>query len=63
MELYRRYDDIEDAPPPPDRPDWCGGMLFYYVYLNKIIFFNLFIEGGHEPVTMSNGIDPRPSSS
>lgn len=21
-ELYRRYDSIEDAPPPPDRPDW-----------------------------------------
>lgn len=22
-ELYRRYDDVEDAPPPPERPDWC----------------------------------------
>lgn len=23
MELYRRYDDVEDAPPPPPLPDWC----------------------------------------
>lgn len=22
-ELYRRYDDVEDAPPPPPRPSWC----------------------------------------
>lgn len=22
-ELYRRYDDIADAPPPPNLPDWC----------------------------------------
>lgn len=22
-ELFRRYDDIEDAPPPPVRPAWC----------------------------------------
>lgn len=22
-ELYRRYDDEEDAPPPPEMPDWC----------------------------------------
>jgi len=22
-ELYRRYDDMEDAPPPPPRPSWC----------------------------------------
>lgn len=23
QELYRRYDDVEDAPPPPARPTWC----------------------------------------
>ena len=23
QELYRRYDDIEDAPPAPPRPSWC----------------------------------------
>ncbi|CAH1970958.1 unnamed protein product [Acanthoscelides obtectus] len=23
VELYRRYDDEEDAPPPPNLPDWC----------------------------------------
>ncbi|KAJ8966402.1 hypothetical protein NQ317_009634 [Molorchus minor] len=23
MELYRRYDDIDDAPPTPALPDWC----------------------------------------
>ncbi|KAG8444778.1 hypothetical protein GDO86_009810 [Hymenochirus boettgeri] len=22
-ELFRRYGDIEDAPPPPELPDWC----------------------------------------
>lgn len=22
-ELYRRYDDVSDAPPPPQLPDWC----------------------------------------
>lgn len=22
-ELYRRYDDVEDTPPPPRLPDWC----------------------------------------
>lgn len=26
-ELYRRYDDEEDAPPPPEMPDWCFGEL------------------------------------
>lgn len=24
-ELYRRYDDIDDCPPPPSLPDWCFG--------------------------------------
>ncbi|KAG7207439.1 hypothetical protein KM043_009082 [Ampulex compressa] len=23
QELYRRYDDVDDAPPPPARPAWC----------------------------------------
>lgn len=23
QELYRRYDDVRDAPPPPARPSWC----------------------------------------
>lgn len=23
QELYRRYDDINDTPPPPELPDWC----------------------------------------
>lgn len=23
QELYRRYDDVEDAPDPPPRPTWC----------------------------------------
>lgn len=23
QELYRRYDDVEDAPDPPQLPDWC----------------------------------------
>lgn len=22
-ELYRRYDDVEDTPPPPRLPEWC----------------------------------------
>ncbi|XP_014456070.2 mRNA-capping enzyme isoform X5 [Alligator mississippiensis] len=22
-ELFRRYGDVEDAPPPPERPEWC----------------------------------------
>jgi mRNA-capping enzyme len=22
-ELYQRYDDVEEAPPPPPLPDWC----------------------------------------
>lgn len=26
-ELYRRYDDINDMPLPPERPDWCRGNL------------------------------------
>lgn len=25
QELYRRYDDINDTPPPPELPDWCKG--------------------------------------
>nr|CAH7754788.1 unnamed protein product [Callosobruchus chinensis] len=24
VELYRRYDDVEDAPPPPNLPEWCS---------------------------------------
>lgn len=23
QELYRRYDDVDDAPPAPNLPDWC----------------------------------------
>ncbi|KAJ8934930.1 hypothetical protein NQ314_013089 [Rhamnusium bicolor] len=23
QELYKRYDDVDDAPPPPNLPDWC----------------------------------------
>lgn len=23
QELFRRYGDVEDTPPPPPRPDWC----------------------------------------
>ncbi|XP_072396689.1 mRNA-capping enzyme [Diabrotica undecimpunctata] len=23
QELYKRYDDVSDAPPPPSLPDWC----------------------------------------
>lgn len=22
-ELYSRYDDVDDTPPPPNLPDWC----------------------------------------
>ena len=22
-ELFKNYGDIEDAPPAPDRPEWC----------------------------------------
>lgn len=27
-ELFRRYDDEDDATPAPQRPTWCLGMIF-----------------------------------
>ncbi len=25
QELFRRYGDVDDAPPAPPLPDWCEG--------------------------------------
>lgn len=29
-ELFRRYDDEDDAPPAPELPDWCYGMCLSF---------------------------------
>lgn len=28
-ELFRRYEDEDEAVPPPERPDWCYGACFF----------------------------------
>lgn len=31
-ELFRRYEDEEDAPEAPALPAWCDGKLFLFLY-------------------------------
>ena len=34
-ELFSRYGDPDDTPPPPALPDWCSGIKFTTLFICK----------------------------
>jgi hypothetical protein len=59
-ELFKKYGDEEDAPAPPELPDWCYEVLTYRCSCNKCSGSVSFWQGAESSATFPKVTDPYP---